>query len=57
MLADLVAYILSFNVRLPPMSNPRREELDGLSDKVKRLRPHPVAQDGSWVSAFQYINA
>jgi hypothetical protein len=56
MLADLTAYILSFNVRLPHMTNPRRDELDPLGEKVKRLRPQRVEKGGYWVSAFKYID-
>ncbi len=56
MLADLVAYILSFNVRLPSMTNPKRPELDFLGEKVKRLRPQSVEHGGYWVSAFKYID-
>jgi hypothetical protein len=56
MLADLVAYIVSFNIRLLRMSNPRRGELDFLGEKVKRLRPHPIERGGYWVAAFKFIN-
>lgn len=36
--ADLIAYILSWGVRLTGMSEPKRDELDGLAAKVIRLR-------------------
>jgi len=55
MLADLVAYILANNVRLRRMSNPRREELDDLGEKVKRLQPPRTCTGGHWVGSFTFI--
>jgi len=55
MLADLVAYILANNVRLRRMSNPRREELDDLGEKVKRLQPPRTRTGGHWVGSFTFI--
>jgi hypothetical protein len=37
-LADLVAYIIAWGLRLPWMTAPRREELAPLADKVRRLQ-------------------
>jgi hypothetical protein len=55
LLADLVAYILSHNVRLARMTNPKRDELDELGDKVKRLRPWPTQQGRYSIRAFAFI--
>jgi hypothetical protein len=55
-LADLVAYIVSFNVRLPVMTAPRRPELDVLGEKVRRLRANPVKSGGQQVWAFTVID-
>ena len=56
MLADFVAYILSNNVRLRRMTNPKRAELDELGEKVKRLQPPRVYTGPHWVGSFTFID-
>ena len=55
MLADMVAYILANNVRLRRMNSPRREELDDLGEKVKRLQPPRTRTGDHWVGSFTFI--
>jgi hypothetical protein len=38
-LADLVAYVISWNVRVGQMGVERRDEMDGLGEAVRRLAP------------------
>lgn len=37
-IADLIAYIVSWGFRTPPMTKPAREELAGYAQQVSRLR-------------------
>lgn len=58
-MADLVAYIVSWGVRLTggvrPMTKPRREELDSLAAKVCRLRYHAKTPGGHDTWGFTTI--
>lgn len=54
--ADLIAYILSWGVRLTGMTEPKREELDGLSAKVMRLRFTQHTPKGYTNFGFKIIN-
>lgn len=42
MLADLVAYIVSFNIRFGRMIVARRDDLNDAGGKVLQQRPRPV---------------
>lgn len=56
-LADLVAYIISWGVRLhDKMPRPAREELSSLADQVLALR-YPTDRDGHRVWSFTVINS
>ncbi len=58
-MADLVAYIVSWGVRLTggvrPMTNPRREELDSLARQVCGLRYHAKTPGGHDTWGFTTI--
>lgn len=54
--ADLIAYILSWGVRLAGMTEPRREEMDGLAAKVMRLRFTQQTPGGFTNYGFKIIN-
>lgn len=59
-IADLVAYIVSWNVRLRRMTGVRREELTPLGNRVGQLRhsimvPSPSRPNGMRVWSFTYI--
>lgn len=53
--ADLVAYIISWGVKLPNMTEPRREELAPLADKVLQLRYCHRAPGGNDTWGFKLI--
>lgn len=55
-MADLIAYILSWGVRLTGMHEERREELDGLAAKVMRLRFTLHTPKGHTNYGFKIIN-
>ncbi len=58
-MADLVAYIVSWGVRLTggtrPMTKPRREELDSLARQVRGLRYHATTPGGHDTWGFTTI--
>lgn len=54
--ADLVAYIISWGVRLAGMSEPKRAELDGLAAKVMRLRFTQRTEKGHTNFGYKIIN-
>ncbi|MGY6644795.1 MAG: DUF3800 domain-containing protein [Salinarimonas sp.] len=54
--ADLIAYILSWGVRLTGMTEPKREELEGLAAKVMRLRFTQRTPRGYTNFSFKIIN-
>ncbi|WP_245990253.1 DUF3800 domain-containing protein [Litoreibacter meonggei] len=54
--ADLIAYILSWGVRLKGMNAPHRAELDALSRKVMRLRFTQHTPGGYTNYGFKIIN-
>jgi hypothetical protein len=51
-LADIVAYIIAWGLRLPGMSAPRRPELDGIASKVADMRYSSIRESRS--DAKQY---
>jgi len=53
--ADLVAYVISWGVKLPHMNEPRREELSGLARAVMRLRFTWRPPSGHPVYGFKVI--
>ena len=54
--ADLIAYLLNWGVRLKGMAAPRRAELDDLSLKVMRLRFTRHTPRGYTNYGFKIIN-
>lgn len=54
--ADLIAYILSWGVRLSGMSEPKRDELGNLAAKVMRLRFTQHTPGGYTNYGFKIIN-
>lgn len=54
--ADLIAYIVSWGVRLAAMSEPRREELERFASHVMRLRFTQRTQRGYTNFGFKIIN-
>ena len=54
--ADLIAYLLSWGVRLSGMTAPHRAELDDLSAKVMRLRFTQHTLGGYTIYGFKIIN-
>ena len=54
--ADLIAYLLNWGVRLKDMAAPRRAELDDLSLKVMRLRFTQHTPRGYTNYGFKIIN-
>lgn len=55
-LADLVAYTVSWGVRLRGMNEPARTELSDIADDVLRLRFSRVLESGETQSGFKVIN-
>ena len=55
-MADLIAYIISWGVRLTGMTEPRREELDRLAAKVMRLRFTQKTPGGYTNFGYKIIN-
>jgi hypothetical protein len=56
-IADIVAYVLSWNVRLPGMSRPARHELDTLGDLVRaQNRPYRVPWTADDLWSFVYLD-
>ncbi len=53
-LADLVAYITAWGLKLPLMREPRREELAGLAEGVRALR-YDTRRNARKVSGFKVI--
>ena len=54
--ADLIAYILSWGVRLTGMNEPRRKELDAFATKVMKLRFTQRTPGGHTNYGFKIIN-
>lgn len=57
-MADLVAYVISWGVRLPgirPMTEAKRDELDGFAQQVCRLRYHHRGTNSSEMWGFTVI--
>lgn len=54
--ADLIAYIISWGIRLTGMTEPKRDELDGLAAKVMRLRFTQHTPKGYTNYGFKIIN-
>ncbi len=54
-LADLVAYVISWGLRLPGMTEPLRPELGSLANCVKRLQYHHPTPGGYDTWGFKYI--
>lgn len=58
-MADLVAYVVSWGVRLTggtrPMTQPKRDELDGLAKQVCQLRYHATTPGGHDTWGFKVI--
>lgn len=55
-IADLVAYVLNWNVRLPGMTAPARRELDPLGDQLRAAqRQYRVRGLGYPASSFVYL--
>lgn len=60
-IADLMAYVISWNVRVSTMRAPRREELDVFGQRVLNLRyrttvPHSEYPEGFTIWSFAVIN-
>lgn len=57
LVADLIAYIILWGVKIPGMTHDRRAELQDLAEAVKLRRYHCTSEDGGhplW--SFKYIN-
>lgn len=54
-MADLVAYVISWGVRLKGMQEPKREELDGLARRVIQLRFRQETTGGVTHYGFKLI--
>lgn len=53
--ADIVAYTISWGLRLPGMTEPAREELAPLADKIRRLEFRQKTPAGEWQNGFKII--
>ncbi len=51
--ADLLAYIINWGVRIKGMDEPAREELCDLAEQVKQLRSHTIIADAEEATTFQ----
>lgn len=53
--ADIIAYTISWGLRLPGMTEPAREELAPLADQIRQLQFRQRTPSGEWQNGFKII--